>query len=58
MMRDVARKKFPYATATSHDHKAWAKRIMWRLEHKDPTLLPIQIKFAQEAMGIQKQETK
>lgn len=34
------------------DHKAWARRIMYREERKDPDLLTIQVKFAKMALEI------
>lgn len=34
------------------DFKAWAKRILWREEHGDKSLLSIQVKFAKMAMDI------
>jgi hypothetical protein len=43
--------KFPYNTPTGYDHKAWAKRILWRQEQGDKDLLMVQIKFATEAMN-------
>ncbi|ALK96993.1 hypothetical protein AB595_04820 [Massilia sp. WF1] len=48
----AAAARYPYNTAAGYDYKAWAKRIVWRHETGDKTLLPIQIKFAQEAMGV------
>lgn len=43
---------YPYRHDTGVDHKAWAKRIAWREQQGDKTLLPIQIKFAREALDI------
>jgi hypothetical protein len=37
------------------DHKAWAKRILWREEHRDPSLLSIQVKFAKQALDIKEE---
>jgi len=38
------------AESTGVDHKRWAKKIMARHEAGDKSLLPIQIKFAKEAL--------
>lgn len=34
------------------DHKAWAKRIIYRAAHGDKDLLLVQVKFARMAMDI------
>jgi hypothetical protein len=39
------------AESTGVDHKRWAKKIMARHEAGDKSLLPIQIKFAKEALN-------
>jgi hypothetical protein len=44
--------RFPSATSTGRDFKAWAKRFIWRLEQGDKTLTTLQIRFAKEAMSI------
>lgn len=44
---------FPMNLTSGRDSKAWAKRILYRLERGDKTLLAVQIKFAQMAMGIE-----
>ncbi len=43
----------PFVTTQGTDYKAWAKRILYRIERGDKTLLSVQIKFAQMAMDIQ-----
>lgn len=48
----LAIERFPFNTPAGYDHKAWAKRIMYRVEMKDPSLLPIQVTFAQPALDI------
>ncbi len=50
-LQHEAAAKFPYSTPTGYDHKAWAKRILWRQEQGDKELLMVQIKFATEAMN-------
>jgi hypothetical protein len=45
-----AREMFPYQGA---DHKAWRKRIMWRLEQGDKTLSMVQVNFAKMALNVQ-----
>ena len=49
--------KFPAHTSYGTDHKAWAKRINYRHEHGDKTLLAVQIQFAKMALDI-KEEVK
>jgi len=48
--------KYPFKIKDGNDHRSWAKRILYRLERNDKDLLPIQIKFAQMAMGIQPEQ--
>lgn len=43
--------RFPVTTTAGRDDKAWAKRILYREEHGDKSLLSIQVRFAREAMG-------
>jgi hypothetical protein len=44
--------KFPLNLADDRlDHHAWHKRIMYRYERGDKTLLAVQIQFAREASG-------
>ena len=44
-------KSFSAESNDGVDHKRWAKKIMARHEAGDKTLLPIQIKFAKEALN-------
>jgi hypothetical protein len=46
----------PYRGEHHVDHKAWAKRIVWREQKGDKELLPIQIRFAREALDIKTEE--
>ena len=55
---DQARSLFPFATAQGHDHKAWAKRIAWRVERGDKDVTTLQMQFAQIALGTVKQAVK
>lgn len=48
-----ARALFPYQGV---DHKAWCKRIMWRLDHGDKTLSVLQINFAKQALDIDQEK--
>jgi len=41
---------FPAVITAGRDYKALAKRILYREEKGDKTLLPIQVKFAKQAM--------
>jgi hypothetical protein len=50
-LQHEAAAKFPYNTPVGYDYKAWAKRILWRQEQGDKELIPIQVKFAQEAIN-------
>lgn len=52
VVRKEAESRFPYLTTNGNDHKAWAKRILYREERKDSSLSVLQIKFAREAMGL------
>jgi len=47
-----SRQAVPLMTVNGRDEKAWAKRLIWRLENGDTELMPIQIQFAKEALGI------
>jgi hypothetical protein len=47
-----AQAKFPYLLDYGNDHKAWAKRILYREERGDKTLSTLQVQFAKEAMGL------
>lgn len=46
-----AEARYPYKHSTGYDHLAWAKRIIYRNEHGDKSLLLCQIKCAYEAMN-------
>jgi hypothetical protein len=52
-----AEAKFPFRHSTGVDCKAWAKRINYRFERGDKDLLPVQITFAQMALGIKPEVT-
>lgn len=45
--------KYPNITAHGCDHKAWAKRFVYRFQRGDKTLLDVQIKFAHQALEIE-----
>ena len=47
-----AYERYPTKTTHGFDHKAWAKRFIYREERGDKTLLSIQVKFAKMAMDI------
>lgn len=51
-----AKARYPLVTNAGRDDKAWAKRILWRREQGDKDLMPIQVRFAEEAMGMQGRE--
>lgn len=52
LLMGEAAAKFPLHTTYGTDYKAWAKRIMHRLERGDKSLLPVQIQFAKMALNI------
>ncbi len=45
-----ASSRFPAHTTAGTDHRGWARRIQYREQHGDKSLLPIQIRFAREAL--------
>jgi hypothetical protein len=51
-----AEARFPYNSTLGIDHKAWAKRIIYRLEHGDTSLLSVQITFAKMALNIDQEQ--
>lgn len=50
--------KFPLHTSYGTDYKAWAKRILHRMERGDKSLLAVQIQFAKMALNIKEEEAK
>jgi len=52
VLRYEAEAKYPFKTKSGEDYKAWAKRFIYRAERNDKELLPIQIKFAYQAMDL------
>lgn len=50
--RSAASAAFPDWIGDTRDHKAWAKRILFREQHGDTLLIPIQAQFAREALGL------
>lgn len=49
--------RYPFKSANGVDHKAWAKRFLYREERGDKDLLTIQVKFAKMAMDIKDEVT-
>lgn len=47
-----AKARFPFRHSSGVDCKAWAKQINYRFERGDKDLLPVQITFAQMALGL------
>ena len=47
-----AEARYPLLTVNGRDEKAWAKRILYRNDLRDKTLLPIQVQFAKQAMNV------
>lgn len=56
-LEDEAAARYPYKSTQGVDHKAWAKRFLYREERGDKTLLAIQVKFARMAMDIKDEVT-
>lgn len=53
-LRSEAEAYFPYLIGIEQrDHRAWAKRIMYREERGDKELMPIQVQFAKQAMNVE-----
>lgn len=57
-IEDESKLKYPAVGPMGRDMMAWAKRIMFREQQQDKTLLPIQIQFAKQALGIKDTENK
>ena len=51
-LEEAAKAQHPFATTHGPDCKAWAKRILYRLERGDKDLLSVQIQFAKMAMNV------
>lgn len=43
--------RYPVLTTVGRDDKAWAKRILFREERGDTSLLSIQVRFARDALN-------
>jgi hypothetical protein len=57
--RSQAEAQFPYLTgADQRDHKAWAKRIMYREQKGDTLLTHYQVKEARMALNVNPNEAK
>lgn len=52
-LKGEAEAKYPMDTSNGCDHKAWAKRFVYRAERGDKDLLPIQIIFGYMALGLE-----
>jgi hypothetical protein len=50
--RSAASAAYPDWIGTQRDYKAWAKRILYREQHGDTLLIPIQPQFAREALEL------
>lgn len=57
VLKAEAEAKYPSVTSNGWDHKAWAKRFVYRAERRDKTLLPIQITFAYQALEMEVPKT-
>lgn len=52
VLRAEAEARYPTNTTNGRDHKAWAKRFVYRAERGDRDLLNVQIQFAYQALGM------
>jgi hypothetical protein len=52
-IRAEAEARHPVVSSQGRDPRAWAKRIIYRAERNDKSLLHVQIQFAYEAMGLE-----
>jgi hypothetical protein len=50
--RELAASTHPYNAVGGRDYLAWAKQIMFREQHRDTSLFPIQVTFAKQALNI------
>lgn len=50
--RAEAEARYPLRTSAGRDEKSWAKRFVYRYEHGDKTLMPVQIQFAYAALEM------
>lgn len=50
--QQAAESRYPLLTVNGRDDRAWAKRILYRNELRDKTLIPIQVQFAKMAMKV------
>ena len=57
VIKREAEAKYPTRTTHGIDHTAWAKRFVFRAERRDKSLLPIQIQFGYEALGLEVPKT-
>lgn len=48
-----ANAKYPTKTTAGVDHKAWAKRFVYRAERGDKSLLAVQVLFAYQALDLE-----
>lgn len=47
-----AEARYPLRVAGGRDEKSWARRFVYRFEHGDRTLTPVQIQFAHMALEL------
>lgn len=57
-IQDEAAGAHPLHSTKGTDHKAWAKRILYREQRKDPSITALQVNFAREALDIPKPDSK
>lgn len=55
--QSAAEARFPLLTVNGRDEKAWAKRILYREDLRDKTLMSIQVQFAKQAMNVEDKPT-
>jgi hypothetical protein len=52
VIQKEAAAKYPTITSSGVDHKAWAKRFVYRAERGDRDLLHVQVQFAYMALDM------
>lgn len=53
VIRAEAEAKYPTKTSAGIDHKAWAKRFVYRAERGDKSLLHVQVLFGYQALDLE-----
>ena len=57
VLESEAEARFPMWVNGQRDYKAWAKRILYRIERNDKDVTKVQADAAERAMNIKQRET-